>query len=559
MFVLKNLVSNEFFPKELPPCFTTNLIGDVLSDEELNKLGETKFRDKDSSPVIFSGYKSESSRRRFAIPNFINYVKLAKLISDNSDDIFNILKKTCDSSLSAPVNKEPNSDEPYHKAVQSFHDSGIEIEKLYYNNKYELYLDISSFFDNIYTHSIAWAVEGKNVAKANHSLNLLGNKLDKLVRVMNRNQTNGILIGNALSRIISEIILCNIDGLIHKDLPNLKYKRFVDDYYIFTEKGYDIPNILSTIRKHLNTYELTINENKMQIIESPFVFGKPWIERIRENIHLDPLIFLNHIIIEYKKYKDVSLLRYGLKVISLYEYSKDSWRIMESKIFNLLATFPSLADIILKILIHNKKNINKILLKQTVYTIIDNVISLSFDQELIWMAWYTKVFMISISIEYVKKILKSNNSLASIILLDYIKNEKSEIYNNIDIVNCRKSMVGIMNSKESIMESEFWLIAYEGTIDGWFDFNDSKFEIINSNTHFKTILDKGFRFYNSDYQYDLEEAKRPMYITREEVVKKFNELKSIIINSKCLSDKQSDELLKIEFEKFEKVIALNEY
>lgn len=47
-------------------------------------------------------------------------------------------------------------------------------------------------------------------------MTLLGNQLDKLMRALNYDQTNGILVGNAVSRIISEIILCSVDEQISK-------------------------------------------------------------------------------------------------------------------------------------------------------------------------------------------------------------------------------------------------------------------------------------------------------------------------------------------------------
>ncbi|MBP3857012.1 MAG: RNA-directed DNA polymerase [Ruminiclostridium sp.] len=561
MFALTNLVRNEFFPKELPPCFTTSKVTDLLSLEELETLGKTDYNEKESSSITFSGYKAETARRKFSVPNYIYYIKLAKLLTDNSEKIFYIFEKANHVSLTAPIKKTPDDLSPYIKIAQTFHDSGVEIEKLYYENLYELHLDISSFFDSIYTHSIAWAVEGKHVAKDKQKdMTLLGNKLDCLVRKMNLNQTNGILIGNALSRIISEIILCTIDENIQRDLPNLQYRRYVDDYYIFTSNGFEIPNIISIVRKRLNEYGLSINENKIQISESPFIFGKPWIESVRQYIHLDPLIFLNHIIIEYKNYKDVSLLRYGLKVISLYEYSDKSWKIIESKILNLLASFPSLADVIIQILILNKKKISKRKLKRTLYSIIDNTINLSYDQELIWMTWYIKVFNIDISIEYSLKILNTENTFACIILLDYLKRDMNNTYKNSAIRRWREKIQSEMESlNDTIMRTKYWLLAYEGTRNKWFN-GDREFKKVNTDSCFKFLLDKKVQFYLNDFEYEVSTKKKsPLYATREEVIEKFNELKNIICNQN-LSEKDKVEAIQvIDFDKFEKILASNEY
>lgn len=74
--------------------------------------------------------------------------------------------------------------------------------------------------------------------------NLAGNKIDKCMKDMNYKQTNGILVGNAILRIVSEIILCTVDYRIQEKFKNIKCRRFVDDYYIFTKDSYEIQSII---------------------------------------------------------------------------------------------------------------------------------------------------------------------------------------------------------------------------------------------------------------------------------------------------------------------------
>ena len=53
--------------------------------------------------------------------------------------------------------------------------------------------DLTDCYGAIYTHSIAWAVHGKNVAKDSRNVNgLIGNQIDKHLRGMSHGQTNGI-------------------------------------------------------------------------------------------------------------------------------------------------------------------------------------------------------------------------------------------------------------------------------------------------------------------------------------------------------------------------------
>ena len=86
---------------------------------------------------------------------------------------------------------------------------------------------------------------------------------------MNSNQTNGILIGNSLSRIVSEIILCSVDKNIKTKIKDIDYYRYVDDYFIYVETTGNINDVINEFNIALKEYELNINESKLQINESP--------------------------------------------------------------------------------------------------------------------------------------------------------------------------------------------------------------------------------------------------------------------------------------------------
>lgn len=87
-----------------------------------------------------------------------------------------------------------------------------------------LKFDVQSCFDSIYTHSIAWAIGGgKEIYKSNFATDdhTFGSKWDRQMRLMNYNETNGIVIGPEFSRIFAEVILqhvdCSVESLLQKD------------------------------------------------------------------------------------------------------------------------------------------------------------------------------------------------------------------------------------------------------------------------------------------------------------------------------------------------------
>lgn len=174
-----------------------------------------------------------------------------------------------------------------------------------------------------------------------------------------------------------------VDNAIQKHFPGIACCHFVDDYYIYTKDSGQIQEIISFVRTEFAKYELGLNENKLQINESPFLYGKPWIDEIKQYIHLQPDIFLSKLIMEYNVHKDVSIIKYGLRIISECHYTEKNWPQMQSRLLNIWVQFPSLSDRILSILWQNKSLLKKNSLKSAICSIIDESVRLNREQELV--------------------------------------------------------------------------------------------------------------------------------------------------------------------------------
>ena len=534
MFDLKRLLQYEFFPAELPPCFNS----DDLAANAQHAIQATSMLSREYSiPLIYSGYKSETARRKFAVPNPYHYCKAVDCIVQQEPTLKPIFEKS-PYSLTAPMDRVPKASQPYAKRSSSIAETKQEIELLYQDNRYEIRLDINSFFDNIYTHTIPWAIHGISVAKKKkNDRTLLGNQLDKHIRSMNYDQTNGILVGNALSRIVSEIILCTIDSQIHEQFPDVSCCRFVDDYYIYTKRSTQVQEIIAFIRGCLSKYELNFNESKLQINESPFLYGKPWIEQVKQYIHLQPDVFLSKLIMEYNTYKDIAIIKYGLTVIAQCRYTVTSWPAMQSRLINLWVRFPSLSDRILPILWKNKTLLKMRGFKAAIYSVIDEALLLNREQELIWATWFIKVFNIQISQDYMIRVLQSSNELAIIIMLDIICS--SDAKNKPKILQQCRSLRDELIAEEiddkgksnTLMWTSHWLLAYEATRMKWLNLpNEDPFEFARKNTFFRELLLKSVKFYNPQF-IDAEPSpytKNYEYATRTELYASLSKLKKLI-------------------------------
>lgn len=164
--------------------------------------------------------------------------------------------------------------------MYKFFNSGdyIRLEQKYTNM---MKMDIASCFYHIYTHTIAWAIKGKEQAK-----NLVGNstfekEFDSLMQHTNYNETNGIVVGPEISRIFAEIILQRIDINVLNRLKltpyNLKLgkdyevRRYVDDHYIYANSDENLQRILNVYREELEFYKLFVNEEKLEYYKRPFI------------------------------------------------------------------------------------------------------------------------------------------------------------------------------------------------------------------------------------------------------------------------------------------------
>ena len=156
----------------------------------------------------------------------------------------------------------------------------IALEKRF---KFQLSLDVSKCFDSIYTHSIAWAVKSKKIAKENTRPGSFGNQFDVVMQRLNHNETSGICIGPEASRIFAEIILARVDQLALDSLvknAELIYKvdfeccRYIDNYYVFANSEVVLAKVQHEISMALREYKLHLNEAKTAKHERPFYTPK---------------------------------------------------------------------------------------------------------------------------------------------------------------------------------------------------------------------------------------------------------------------------------------------
>ncbi|MDO6415348.1 antiviral reverse transcriptase Drt3b [Sphingomonas sp. BIUV-7] len=143
-------------------------------------------------------------------------------------------------------------------------------------------IDVSKCFDSIYTHSLPWAVLGKDQTKfsLDESKATFGGRFDALMQNLNHKETNGIVIGPEFSRIFAEIILQSVDAELIKQLaegPKLTHKvdyeifRYVDDFFVFYNEESTQHKIFETLQEILKGKKLSINTAKIKHYQKPII------------------------------------------------------------------------------------------------------------------------------------------------------------------------------------------------------------------------------------------------------------------------------------------------
>jgi len=236
-FLLASLLQHNFLPmqkkakEEMPPVFssitfTPEVAKQLVSGKPRKVEGYQGFDAVDYKLTRFNGVS-----RICSIPHPTGYAHLALCIHEHWDKLDYIA--TNKNSLIRPCQHSDGRfiimdyEKSFEKTKRNLRGA--------FGRRFMVHTDVANCFASIYTHAIPWATVGfdhaKKHAKPAHASEWF-NQLDKKVRWLKRNETQGVAIGPASSNIVSEIILARVDDALRDDFV---YFRFIDDYTAYCE------------------------------------------------------------------------------------------------------------------------------------------------------------------------------------------------------------------------------------------------------------------------------------------------------------------------------------
>lgn len=308
--VAKWLLEEGFFPEQyvLPPCFHIEKF--TFKKNPYYDFSKKKLTIPISEIAEISFPKSVLTLREFGVMNHKLYHDAVWQIINNWDDALKILfdsqNKIYAYSFPIPLNKNKLGHLGSLRAGRMIYEfiEMAENDIVSEAHKFSISIksDIKNFYPSLYTHSIAWAINGKvDARKDRYTRNLLGNRLDRLFQNANDGCTNGIPIGPAISDLVTEIVLAAIDKKISLELKSKDIDfvavRFKDDYRFLCHSKSDAKEILSTLQRKLKEYNLSISEEKSIVGDLPEGLFRLWTSEYQ------PYSLRNKWKVPYKKFE----------------------------------------------------------------------------------------------------------------------------------------------------------------------------------------------------------------------------------------------------------------
>ncbi|MDN6900664.1 RNA-directed DNA polymerase [Oenococcus sicerae] len=169
----------------------------------------------------------------------------------------------------------------YDGTNKFFKESKLQRFKTESTYPYILQMDLSKFFENIYTHLLS-QIHITDSETSNEFKKYLC-WLDEYNQKINDDHTKGIIQGPISSKISAELFQLSLDQHICDLIKNLEleitFTRYVDDYRFFAKRNSDLELIKHHLIKLFRQYELSFNDSKCQIYKGFEIQKQAHLER----------------------------------------------------------------------------------------------------------------------------------------------------------------------------------------------------------------------------------------------------------------------------------------
>ncbi|MCQ2610951.1 MAG: RNA-directed DNA polymerase [Treponema sp.] len=454
------LLGYGLFTDKLPPIFTSEAFCIFSKQEAQIKHG---YKDEASAYVYFESNRNVNLPRPYGIPNPFAYEKLCKHLKKYWENILIHFENQVGNQpykvSRIHIRKIKDTKKLFEMNYDNWKIDGDPQDDLIIGKRYIATSDISTCFQSIYTHSIPWALLGKEKAKKEKDDNSLWeNQLDHYCQNTTNGETHGLLIGPHASNLLSEIILTCVDRmLMEKDYT---FVRHIDDYICYTENYEKAESFISDLNSMLRFYGLPLNLKKTSISNLPSFSKDYWKVRIKsftpQNKYFDyndVMRFLNLLLdLMQTNNNNSAVFNYGIKFLANQTLSENGKVYFVKQVFHLAIIYPYLIQI-LDECIFEKFNIDKNLFSNFINCIYDNGLQNNNYEESYYAIYFAIKYNLIIDKFNIDCILKIDSCLLKIFSWIYVNKQ-----------NNHESIKKLQDHAEELSLNSFqenWLFCYE--------------------------------------------------------------------------------------------------
>lgn len=484
---IKQIVEHGFLAEQFPACFSSESFAANV-DKLLPLAPCTKAQVKKASnvtlPATLSTQKIDTSRRTLSLPNPTAFLRLVKLMQENWQDILNYAESVNSLSPVTYIHKYRGTDEKAMLNSENVRESicsksdyvaGVKNRiKASLGYKYMLKVDVANCYDSIYTHSIAWAICGKEEAKKYLRSKTpedikdkyeLADKLDTFIRYQKNNETNGILVGPFTSRIFSEIIFAAIDQQLREKYV---FRRYVDDFYFYFRTEVEAKGSIPHIDRVLSKYGLHLNASKTKVTCFPHEILSQISVIFHKSYRYEGVFGVLNAASELYTNGEKGAYKYALKYIKDKAPRVENVEINISHLINILLIEPKNGKYVLNYWKKYFPDWKSEYITELINTELKVSIREDLQQETLIFLHIIKDLGLQLFSQNMINILKSLNDFAIIIVLDIWKNRKaSVIRSKTQATQINKAIVQLSAElKDENYSGARWLLIYEIAVHG---------------------------------------------------------------------------------------------
>ena len=403
-----------FFTEDFTPAIANQMIEEYR--DRKRKVNRKNVNGYDQ--IEYRATRFNNVTRLMHIPHPLSYARLCKRIQDDWDKLKHICEN--DNSRMKPGKYDnPRKIMGEYKHLERiammdyerFSDTRRRL-KISTGKFYRVEADISSFYPSIYTHSIPWALVGRDEAKKNLGNDKWYNQIDKAQRDLKRAETQGIPIGPATSHIISEIILYRVDEALR---DKYDFTRYIDDYECYCDSREGAEKFICDLEQELRQYLLNLNAQKILIEELPVGYQTPWVITLRNRLSSkqelaprDIIDFLDSAVDLYKHYPEGSILKYTARTLATSkEFSDESAEVFLKYLVALAVHTSSVLPIVCQIA--KKHSVGS---DVKIDPVLEQAIKYHRSDAMCWCLYYMGICDQELNEEFATKIVKTQDCMA---------------------------------------------------------------------------------------------------------------------------------------------------